>query len=183
MLGAVRAFARETIVIRSAKWCIEHAVRNPLTWKILDATLVPAARYATWVHESHQCSLQRPEEDIAAKTRSVIPELTVRHGPFAGMRYPAAESVGSALFPKLLGSYEQELHPWVERLCHNHYTEVVDVGCAEGYYAVGLALRLPGARVYAFDVSPHAMRRCADMARLNGVLDRVTIGGGVTVGC
>jgi trans-aconitate methyltransferase len=51
----------------------------------------------------------------------------------------------------------------------------VDVGCAEGYYAVGMALRLPNAVVHAFDVDPKAQQLCAEVARLNGVSDRVHV--------
>ncbi|MEM6529845.1 MAG: hypothetical protein AAF653_16215, partial [Chloroflexota bacterium] len=46
---------------------------------------------------------------------------------------------------------------------------------AEGYYAVGCALRLPDAEVYAFDVNPALCDICAEAAELNGVADRVTI--------
>jgi hypothetical protein len=41
----------------------------------------------------------------------LVREMTVRSGPFQGMRYPGAEAAGSALIPKLLGSYQRELHP------------------------------------------------------------------------
>lgn len=99
----------------------------------------------------------------------------VRHGPFAGLRYPLLQSVGSSLFPKLLGSYEAELHPWITEVCAGDYTEVVDVGCAEGYYAVGLARRLPQARVYAYDTDPRARELCAAAARLNGVEARLVV--------
>ena len=161
----------------SVKMCIEAMARTRLGWRWLNSTLVPAARYAAWVHASHQHSQSLPEEDLAAKTKAAFPDMTVQHGPFKGMRYPAAESIGSALFPKLLGSYERELHPWIERLCEKHYTEIVDVGCAEGYYAVGLALRMPEAKVYAFDVNERALGLCRAMAELNGVTDRVATRG------
>jgi len=59
----------------------------------------------------------------------------------------------------------------------NGYDTIVDVGCAEGYYAVGLALRLPHAEVYAFDTNANAKQLCAQMARLNGVVDRIHIQG------
>jgi methylase of polypeptide subunit release factors len=93
------------------------------------------------------------------------------------MAYPQAAAVGSALFPKLLGSYERELHPWIERICRGQYTEIIDVGCAEGYYAVGLARRLPNVKVYAYDIDADARQLCKAMARLNGIADRVTVRG------
>ena len=103
-------------------------------------------------------------------------DAVVRHGPFAGLRYAEMISIASSLYPKLLGSYESELHPWIEEVCEAGYTEIIDVGCAEGYYAVGFAMRLPQATVHAYDTYEGARQLCADSARLNGVADRVMVG-------
>ena len=73
---------------------------------------------------------------------------TVAAGPFAGMRYAGLPS-GSTAGPKLLGSYESEIAAWIEGLCGARLDTIVDVGCAEGYYAVGMAMRCPAARVLA----------------------------------
>lgn len=97
-------------------------------------------------------------------------------GPFRGMMLPEASSWGDGdLAPKLLGSYECELHPALERAFGRDPAIVVNVGCAEGYYAVGATLRLPGRPVYAFDLDEAALRVCAEAARLNGVADRIRL--------
>src|SRR5687767_8100107 len=57
------------------------------------------------------------------------------NGPFKGMEYVDAQTEG-ALIPRLLGTYECELHPHLERLAGEGLDCVIDVGCAEGYYAV-----------------------------------------------
>jgi precorrin-6B methylase 2 len=101
---------------------------------------------------------------------------TVRSGPFQGMRFPSQVAEGCYL-PKLLGCYEQELHPVIARVPRRGYTRVVDIGCAEGYYAVGFARLLPSASVVAFDANANARRLCDRLARLNGVHDRLTIEG------
>jgi hypothetical protein len=101
---------------------------------------------------------------------------TVKAGPFKGLRYPL-EAAGSTLLPKLVGAYESELHPIIQKISSAGYTTVVDIGCAEGYYAVGLACRLPLAHVHAFDIDAEARHLCRKTARLNGALDRVTIHG------
>jgi hypothetical protein len=62
----------------------------------------------------------------------------VASGPFAGMRYLEA-AVGSVLVPKLLGTYECELQPVIEASIAAGYPSVIDIGAAEGYYAVGRA--------------------------------------------
>jgi len=100
----------------------------------------------------------------------------VRHGPFEGMQL-ASQKLSGGLIPRALGSYEAELHPALHRLLQMPYAIVVDVGCAEGYYAVGLARKLPGAIVYAFDIDPAARRVCRTMAKLNDVHGRVVVRG------
>lgn len=105
--------------------------------------------------------------------------LQVRSGPFAGMKY-SFDSHGSELAPKLLGSYEAELVPTLMEWCSKQLHTVVDIGCAEGYYAVGLALLLPSSRVYAYDTSDDARRACARLATLNGVAERVEVRGRCT---
>ena len=54
---------------------------------------------------------------------------------------------------------------------------VIDIGCAEGYYAVGFARLLPNATVYAYDTDIEAQHFCRDLARRNDVLDRIHIRG------
>jgi glycosyltransferase involved in cell wall biosynthesis/predicted O-methyltransferase YrrM len=102
-------------------------------------------------------------------------------GPFRGMRY-VAESRGSSLLPKLVGSYESELHDDIDALlASGGFDKIIDVGCAEGYYAVGLAMRAEGAHVVAYDLDPTARQYCAKLAALNGVEDRIDIRGACTL--
>lgn len=97
--------------------------------------------------------------------------MTVRGGPFAGMEYPR----DLAQIPKLTGVYEIELHPAVARWIADPPSVVVDVGCSEGYYAVGLARALPGAVVHAYDIDERSRALCADLAARNGVAARVDV--------
>jgi Met-10+ like-protein len=102
--------------------------------------------------------------------------LRVLKGPFAGMRYVRI-SEGSAYIPKLLGIYERELTPQVEALIARSPKLVVDVGAAEGYYAVGLARRLPEARIIAFEMEPRGQQALREMASMNEVNTRVEVRG------
>ena len=97
---------------------------------------------------------------------------TIKRGAFKGMTYPSLESYGSVLAAKLLGSYECELDTVVEETLQKSYEHVLDIGCAEGYYAVGYALRLPNTRIHAFDINQEALSRCQKMAVINEVSDR-----------
>lgn len=97
-------------------------------------------------------------------------------GPFAGMEYVSTASEG-ALIPRLLGVYESELHPHLASLAAEGLDCVIDVGCAEGYYAVGLARMMPDVTVHARDINEKARKLCTELAARNGVSDRVIIGG------
>jgi hypothetical protein len=145
-------------------------VRSDWAWKVLEKTLVLPGRLA---QDERNLLLYRRQLDLLIRAR--FADLTVRHGPFKGLRYPSAESLCSALVPKLLGSYERELQPTFETLCRTPYPLVIDIGSAEGYYAVGLARRIPGASVNAFDIDANARDLCNQMAKANGVENRVHV--------
>ena len=120
---------------------------------------------------------------IGPPTREYVERhgLEVRHGPLAGMSYlPGLEGTSGDLVAKLLGAYEAELHPVFERWVASGATRVIDVGSAEGYYAVGLAHAMPQATVYAYDIDPEARALCAQLASINAVTDRVVVEGECT---
>lgn len=100
----------------------------------------------------------------------------VTGGIFVGMTY-LPEAKGSVLIPKLLGTYEKEIAPWMIDIVAARPVRIIDVGCAEGYYAVGLARLLPETEVFAFDINTSAQRLCRRLAELNGVGGRVRVGG------
>jgi precorrin-6B methylase 2 len=121
---------------------------------------------------------------MLGRWRSIqLAEAYVRHqgakiwgGPFAGMEY-VTEATEGALIPRLLGTYESELHPFLDYFAKAGLDCVIDVGCAEGYYAVGLARMMPEVTVYAYDTDEKARAACQELAEKNGVADRVIIGG------
>jgi hypothetical protein len=100
----------------------------------------------------------------------------VLHGQFAGLRYgPADDWRVRDLVQKLCGSYELELGPTIEEVIASKPSVVLDVGSAEGYYAVGLARRLPNATVVAYDIDPHQREALQRLAVLNGVEPRIHV--------
>ena len=121
---------------------------------------VSAACAAGWLRLSYLTyyKLQRPSRILS--------------GPFEGMGYvPIA--AGSPWMPKLLGTYESELHPTLAKLSRQPCDVLVDIGSAEGYYAVGLAKTLGVPKVYGFDTDPSAREMLLKNAALNGMSDRV----------
>jgi hypothetical protein len=100
--------------------------------------------------------------------------LSVSSGPFRGMRY-IDQSRGSSLTPKLLGSYESELHDVIQQIITMRPGVVVDIGCAEGYYAIGFARVLPMSTIYAYDIDEVARTLARQLAEINDVTDRVIL--------
>jgi hypothetical protein len=90
------------------------------------------------------------------------------------MRY-LDETVWGSITPKWLGSYEAELHPIIARIVEHSYNTIIDVGCAEGYYAIGLARAIAGAKISAFDIDFISRAQIRRLATLNNVRDRLQI--------
>ena len=101
----------------------------------------------------------------------------VQSGPFLGMKLTDKSAEGCYL-PKLLGCYEQPLAKAIEKVLSAKYDNVINVGCAEGYYVVGLALKSDGGtQIFAYDTDPQAQILCGNLAEINGVTDQINIAG------
>ena len=108
---------------------------------------------------------------LLCKWRSALIQNTVQHhngtriwsGPFEGVDFLPRSTHGCHV-SKLVGCYEQPLQPFIEEAIRAAYPVVLNIGCAEGYYAVGMAGRMPDTRVDAFDIDPAAKRGVADLA-------------------
>lgn len=102
----------------------------------------------------------------------------VQSGPFSGMKLSERTTWSDGdLLPKLIGCYEAELHPTLWEVAAAAPDLVVNVGAAEGYYAVGLAKLIPGAHVHAFDTAVASHEVCRLAAGLNEVGSRVFVAG------
>ncbi len=93
-------------------------------------------------------------------------------GPFAGLRLPR-----NPHRPTLVGTYELEIHEWVERLIARGFLRIVNVGGGSGYYAVGFALRCPAAHVTVFESDERSRNVLTQVVNANGVSSRVDIRG------
>jgi hypothetical protein len=120
---------------------------------------------------------------LLSKWRSVLIQNTllqaqgtvVMQGPLAGMDFLTQSAEGCHI-AKLLGCYEQPLQQFIEQAISNAYPTILNIGCAEGYYAVGMARRMPNTQVLAFDLNPNAQKVCTALAQKNSVADRVKVG-------
>jgi len=147
--------------------------------KALVKESMPAVAAGYWAARESPLWLKRNprrhlNKFIKTKTRGIV-----QHGPFVGMRLIDESSWGvdGNIAPKLLGVYEKELHDIFIKVAQRRYGAIVDVGSAEGFYAVGLARMFPGVPVYAYDADPVALALTKRAAEANGVSAQVTLRG------
>ncbi len=92
------------------------------------------------------------------------------------MRHPAREvGSGKGIGARILGTYEMELWEIVADLCDRPHDGIVNIGAAEGYYAIGLALLKPNSRTVAFEADPEIAACLHANVRLNGVEERIRL--------
>jgi hypothetical protein len=128
---------------------------------------------------AYRAAIARYQDILAAAIGAF--GAVVQSGPFAGMTLSMRASWGHGdMLPKLLGYYEQELHESLVDIVSAQPDLVINVGAAEGYYAVGLARLLQEPAIHAFDTSELAQDICREAARLNGVEQRVSVAGHCT---
>jgi hypothetical protein len=109
-----------------------------------------------------------------AELISQIADQKVQDGIFHGM------IMNPMLFrqhmsPKILGTYEDEVYSFLSSIAGVKIGKVINIGCAEGYYAIGSARLWPEAAITAFDLDPVARRATERHAKLNNVDDRVSV--------
>jgi hypothetical protein len=77
------------------------------------------------------------------------------------------------IFPKLLGSYEKELHNFFYNISQKNYTNIINIGCDDGYYLIGIALKLKGVDYYGFDINDRALRECKQLIAANRISEKI----------
>jgi hypothetical protein len=147
----------------------------------LPQPLYDVIRRLSHIRPTHLMWLKN-RENIEERRRHVDDEVlaqlgdtVVRTGPFRGMRLQRDKAWGNDLAAMLIGSYEKELHDAIEAAIQREPSHVYDVGCADGYYVVGFARRLPRARVHGFDIDRIALRLTRRLAEINGVSERLEL--------
>ncbi len=105
----------------------------------------------------------------------------VRYGPLAGMQLIEASSWGNDKAAKLLGFYEHELMAaMVPALGPDKV--FIDIGAADGFYAVGALHAQLAHRTIAFELTDAGRSVIGDTAARLGVQDRIEIHGACTEG-
>lgn len=119
----------------------------------------------------------RERMGVTAVAEAIAGDRRVSAGPFAGMQLRASLAEIDVASAKLIGSYEREIADIFSDAIAAGVPTFVDVGCADGYYAVGMAFASNATTTYAFDLAASARRICRETAHANGVAERVRIGG------
>jgi hypothetical protein len=137
--------------------------------------LIPAAVYRSiWAWVARRNSNRWLESQGVFALATQVAErfnYKVQSGIFEGMQYTPSAILSRHATPMLIGQYERQIYPALIEASERTGL-VIDIGHAEGYFAVGFALR--GKRVVAFDIDPAERRICREMAKLNGVSDRIS---------
>ena len=157
-------------------------IKNRLTnlvGRILRLTMrIPLAlRIACFVGENAKAVTKSQAKKKVSKKISSTEPMKVLYGPFKGLIYPALDWVGSVSLPRILGTYESELHDVLEQICKTRYETIINIGAGEGYYTIGLAKRIPTAHVFAFETDPKGQILCIEMSKANHVNKRITVSG------
>lgn len=100
----------------------------------------------------------------------------VMTGPFTGMlisKHTKWDDGNQSA--KLAGSYEFELRGAIETIRKRKPETIVNVGCADGYYAVGFGRLFPDSFIYAMDIDNDSLDQCEHNARVNGVRKLITV--------
>lgn len=138
---------------------------NPLIWRLYQPL---AELNAELYYSKKEVGRKFRNEAFLERYKYLLIE-GVRRGPFKGLKYPFYSSIHSTFFPKLLGYYEFELQEDLVKMSKNNYSKILDVGCAEGYYAVGFAKLFPQSQILAYDIDSQAREKTLILANANGI--------------
>ena len=89
-------------------------------------------------------------------------------GPFKGMLYIDDAYVGFVCH-KVTGTYEKEIQQVINDELLIEYDAIIDVGSAEGYYAVGMALFSKAHKVISYEGSDRGRELQKKLIKLNNV--------------
>lgn len=95
----------------------------------------------------------------------------VTYGPFKGLKLANRAVWGNGdMCSKYLGFYEYILHDAIQRVIdHSKVDVIINVGCGDGVYALGLSQRFPEARVICYDTNPHVYHILKENAEMNSL--------------
>src|SRR5262249_1068896 len=116
------------------------------------------------------CRYPPPDRRVELERKiALLTGNTVTYGLFTGLILPDEESWGHHRGSKILGLYEKELESALKDVVRSEPDVVVNIGCAEGFYALGLARLIPNVKVIAYDIDERAQKICEHGRQLNNL--------------
>jgi len=121
-------------------------------------------------------TVSKRRRTIAARIDKIF-NSTIAYGPFRGMKLLKNPrwSIGDKA-SMMLCFYEKEVLDSLQRVPASYRT-FIDLGAADGYYAVGVLVNNMFDRSYAFEISEEGQNLIRQNAAENGVADRIVVGG------
>ena len=110
--------------------------------------------------------------EVAVKCTS---NYRVHGGPFKGMIFH------SPTLPMLMGTYEMETRPAIERIRDFEIDRVINIGAAAGFYAIGFARLFPRADIHAFEAEACFQTMMEQNETRNSMPDRILPCGRCTI--
>lgn len=183
-LTAAELAHRSATVERYAReWLEQQAVSGILT---ADVSRQPARfslprDYVDVLVDADSASYMAPMARFFAATGVRLPELVAAYRNGGGVSWErlgtdAREAQGAINRPLFLHQLTSELLPQVPEL-HDllqRGAQVADVGCGEGWSAIGLALGYPATAIDGFDIDEPSIRAANRNAVAHDVADRVS---------
>ena len=121
-------------------------------------------------------ALEKQREKISRKVAKTY-NYTVMNGLFKGLKLDPSPYWGAgALAGKCLGFYEIEVQDHLAAMqAQDRKSLLVDIGGADGFFAVGALVSNLFDTCIVFEISEHGRQKLQQAAELNGVQDRLTI--------
>lgn len=138
-------------------------MKNKFYYKIIDARYLQKIDHFMFSKLRHAYIIYKGKKII----KKISHDYTVLNGAFKGLIYPSLDITESTLVPKIVGSYEYQLQPWFRQIIKSDYSDIIDIGSAEGYYAVGLAQKMPNTTVHCYDINVKDIEFSKQMAKVN----------------
>lgn len=138
---------------------------------LLRDSVVPQSERLAWRQETIHARRSRVSREIFEMLGGVV-----RYGPFSGLNLYSCPLWGADdLGSMTMGFYEKEILDWLSNVRSDRFRTFVDIGAADGYYAVGLLSCLGFERSICFEMNEKSHEIIRKNAALNNCEGKITI--------
>lgn len=109
--------------------------------------------------------------DILVKEHGMV----VANGPFADMKMSSQTWGGFDINAKILGTYESHVIDELVAISHANAGPFIDIGAADGFFAIGAVISGIAEHTYAFEVDASSRRSIAINASDNNLSEKIHI--------